>query len=120
MQRRWTAARLRRDALSVHERRAGADGHPSRRPRLSAERFEVDRDVLPASRAASLNRLWCMQRIAHALIVCLLAAGTAYAFLEDICLPRRPGQGALSYCVRPNCPGNDPNRSCPAQLIDFA
>jgi hypothetical protein len=51
---------------------------------------------------------------------CLLVAGTADAFLEDICLPRRPGQGALSYCIRPNCPGNDPNRACPAQTADFA
>ena len=53
-------------------------------------------------------------------VVCLLVAGTAHAFLEDICLPRRPGQGALSYCIRPNCPGNDPNRACPAQTADFA
>lgn len=53
-------------------------------------------------------------------IACLLfVATTANAFLEDICLPRRAGQGALSYCIRPKCPGNDPNRACPAQTADF-
>lgn len=54
-----------------------------------------------------------------ALLVCLLfTAIPAAAFLEDICLPRRPGQTALSWCVRPSCP--TPNRACPAQLLDFA
>ena len=34
----------------------------------------------------------------------LLAPATANAFLEDICLPRRSGQDALTWCVRPECP----------------
>jgi hypothetical protein len=51
----------------------------------------------------------------------LLAPATANAFLEDICLPRRPGQEALSWCVRPDCPPPlSANRACPAQVIDFA
>jgi hypothetical protein len=51
----------------------------------------------------------------------LLAAAAAHAFLEDICLPRRPGQGALSWCIRPQCPPPfTPNRACPAQTLDFA
>jgi hypothetical protein len=55
------------------------------------------------------------------LAACLLAASTANAFLEDICLPRRPGQPALMYCVRPTCPPPfSPNRACPAQVLDFA
>lgn len=58
-----------------------------------------------------------------ALVVGAVAlAPPAEAFLEDLCLPR-PGSGgeALAYCVRPTCPGpDDPNRACPAQLLDFA
>jgi hypothetical protein len=50
----------------------------------------------------------------------LFVATTANAFLEDICLPRRSGEKGLSFCIRPNCPGDDPNRSCPGQVADFA
>jgi hypothetical protein len=53
----------------------------------------------------------------------LLAPAVAGAFLEDICLPRprRPGQEALSWCVRPECPpAFSVNRACPAQVADFA
>jgi hypothetical protein len=51
----------------------------------------------------------------------LLIAASADAFLEDVCLPRRPGQAALTWCVRPTCPSPvPPNRACPAQLADFA
>lgn len=51
----------------------------------------------------------------------LLAPVTANAFLEDVCLPRRPGQDALSWCVRPECPPPfSANRACPVQLVDFA
>ena len=60
-------------------------------------------------------------------ITCLVVGAAAFApraaaFLEDLCLPR-PGSGgeALASCVRPTCPGpDDPNRACPAQLLDFA
>ena len=54
------------------------------------------------------------------LLLCLLVAATAHAFLEDVCLPRRPGQPALTYCVRPTCPGATANRACAEQVIDFA
>src|SRR6266498_1573969 len=62
-----------------------------------------------------------MRSFRHALLFCLLVAASAHAFLEDICLPRRAGQGALSWCVRPTCrPPFSPNRACPAQTLDFA
>jgi hypothetical protein len=51
----------------------------------------------------------------------LLAPGHVDAFLEDICQPRRPGQEALSWCVRPECPRVfSENRACPVQVLDFA
>jgi hypothetical protein len=51
----------------------------------------------------------------------LLTPAVANAFLEDICLPRRPGQEALSWCVRPDCPPPfSANRACPVQVVDFA
>src|SRR5688572_20157154 len=51
----------------------------------------------------------------------LLAPAVASAFLEDICLPRRAGQEALTWCVRPQCPpAFSVNRACPAQIADFA
>ncbi len=54
----------------------------------------------------------------------VLSAGTSplYAFLEDLCLPRRNKQGALTWCVTPNCPVEqlNPNRACAIQLADFA
>src|ERR1044071_1013323 len=59
------------------------------------------------------------------LVSCCLLLGpvTAQAFLEDICLPRpkRPGQEAITWCIRPECPKPfSVNRACPAQLADFA
>lgn len=51
--------------------------------------------------------------------IALLSTTSAFAFLEDLCLPRRNNQGALSWCVRPECP-LAPNRACPAQTADFA
>src|SRR5687767_7283861 len=44
----------------------------------------------------------------------------SYAFLEDLCQPRRNAQGVLTWCVRPDCPKPNPNRACPAQTADFA
>jgi hypothetical protein len=53
-------------------------------------------------------------------VLCLLVAAAANAFLEDVCLPRRPGQPALNWCIRPDCPPPfSANRACPAQLADF-
>jgi len=54
------------------------------------------------------------------LFVCALPA---HAFLEDLCLPRKGQTDALSWCLRPTCPGPPtvtPNRACPAQVADFA
>jgi len=53
---------------------------------------------------------------------CLLLPPTlANAFLEDICQPRRKGQEALTWCVRPECPRVfSENRACPTQVLDFA
>jgi hypothetical protein len=59
-----------------------------------------------------------MRNILRFFVLSLLFAAPASAFLEDLCLPRRPGQAALTWCVRPDCP--TPNRACPAQLLDFA
>jgi len=51
---------------------------------------------------------------------CLLVAAVANAFFEDVCLPRRKGQGTLTWCIKPTCPSRtDPNRACPEQLVDF-
>ncbi|MFZ6722643.1 hypothetical protein ACO0LK_21000 [Undibacterium sp. Ji49W] len=51
----------------------------------------------------------------------LLGPATAHAFLEDICLPRKNEKDVISWCIKPTCPSAvSPNRSCPAQLIDFA
>lgn len=49
-----------------------------------------------------------------------LTAVPAFAFLEDLCLPRNKSDGKLSWCVRPKCPTEQrPNRACPAQTADF-
>ncbi|HET7434660.1 MAG TPA: hypothetical protein VFN10_08115 [Thermoanaerobaculia bacterium] len=60
------------------------------------------------------------------LVVCLLlvtftSTTTLYAFLEDLCLPRRSADGKLSWCVAPTCPvaQANPNRACLVQLVDF-
>lgn len=56
------------------------------------------------------------------LVVCLvllLVVPNAHAFLEDLCLPRNANQGALSWCIDPNCSRPNPNRACPGQLVDF-
>lgn len=52
----------------------------------------------------------------------LLAALPAFAFLEDLCLPRNPAQPRLTWCIDPNCLNPPPNssRTCPEQLADFA
>lgn len=45
----------------------------------------------------------------------------AYAFLEDLCLPRRPGEPPLHWCINPNCLTQpNPNVACLQQVIDFA
>ena len=59
------------------------------------------------------------------LIVCAIVVFftvPAHAFLEDLCLPRRTRDGALSWCVQPGCVTQlvAPNRACVAQLVDFA
>ena len=59
--------------------------------------------------------------VAIVFLLLFAAASRLDAFLEDICLPRNPNQGVLSWCVQPKCPGPaDPNRSCPAQTLEFA
>lgn len=54
--------------------------------------------------------------------VLLAGVSPGYAFLEDLCLPRKLADRTLSWCVRPDCPVNDrfPNRACAVQLADFA
>lgn len=61
-------------------------------------------------------------RILVCALALLISASPAFAFLEDLCQPRRAKDGALSWCVNPNCvaPNNNPNRACPQQLADFA
>lgn len=61
-------------------------------------------------------------QIKRLLLFCALAlffTTSAFAFLEDLCLPRRNSQGILTWCVRPEC-DLGPNRACPAQTADFA
>jgi hypothetical protein len=52
----------------------------------------------------------------------LLGTLPAYAFLEDLCLPRNPAQPRLTWCINPDCLNPPPNnsRTCPQQLADFA
>jgi len=57
------------------------------------------------------------------LVVLLLLANApdAYAFLEDLCLPRNAAQGKLTWCLNPNCLNPPaPSRACPQQILDFA
>src|SRR5687768_5992427 len=63
-----------------------------------------------------------MRNVICAIALFALAASPAFAFLEDLCLPRRAKDGTLSWCVNPTCvaPNNNPNRACPQQLLDFA
>lgn len=45
----------------------------------------------------------------------------AFAFLEDLCLPRRAADGKLSWCLNPVCAVPPaPNSVCPQQVVDFA
>lgn len=63
-----------------------------------------------------------MKRLVLCVLVFLLPATSAFAFLEDLCLPRRGQKNAtLSWCVQPSCPVNQrfPNRACLVQLADF-
>src|SRR3990170_6571786 len=55
------------------------------------------------------------------LVVLLTFTNDAYAFLEDLCLPRNAAQGKLSWCVNPTCLNPPaPSRACPQQILDFA
>jgi len=56
------------------------------------------------------------------LVVVLLVHLPAFAFLEDLCLPRNPAQPRLTWCINPDCLNPPPNssRTCPQQLVDFA
>jgi hypothetical protein len=58
---------------------------------------------------------------ACALLLCLFGVTPMYAFLEDLCLPRRKSDGVLSWCVCPTCanPNKNPNSACPEQTADF-
>lgn len=56
------------------------------------------------------------------IVVLILGASSAHAFLEDICLPR-PGRKnqVLMWCINPTClVGSNVNRACPQQTADFA
>ena len=53
-------------------------------------------------------------------LVLLMSTQGAYAFLEDLCLPRQPGGETLSFCLNPNCLNAPaPNTACAQQIIDF-
>src|SRR5436305_15110211 len=52
------------------------------------------------------------------LVLCVPTA--VHAFLEDLCLPRRKGEGALSWCIQPNSPKSNANRASVQQTLDFA
>ena len=59
-----------------------------------------------------------------AALVFLGSAGQVAGFLEDLCLPREPSDGTLSWCVRPTCPPTTPptppHHASPDQILDFA
>src|SRR5689334_20347507 len=63
---------------------------------------------------------------ARALLVCALiviftSTQSAFAFLEDLCLPRKVGKEPLTWCVNPDCllqPNS--NVACLQQVADFA
>lgn len=61
-------------------------------------------------------------RIFVLVLALLVSASPAFAFLEDLCQPRRAADGTLSWCINPKClsPSVNPNRVCPQQLADFA
>lgn len=61
-----------------------------------------------------------MRRNTLLLLLLLLSTSTAYAFLEDLCLPRKKGDPVLSYCIQPNRPNQNPNRANVQQTLDFA
>jgi len=61
-----------------------------------------------------------MRRNIFILFLLVLCVPTAHAFLEDLCLPRRKGEGALSWCIQPNSPRSNPNRASVQQTLDFA
>src|SRR5215218_1810001 len=66
-------------------------------------------------------QLW--KKVVVCFAVAMLAGvSPSYAFLEDLCLPRKLANGTLSWCVRPTCPVEElfPNRACVVQLADFA
>lgn len=55
-----------------------------------------------------------------AILVLTSLAPNAYAFLEDLCLPRVKAQGTLTWCIQPTCLTAQPNSACPAQVAEFA
>ena len=59
--------------------------------------------------------------VSCALVLCLSFTLPLYAFLEDLCRPRRAKDGKLSWCVRPDCanPNKSVNTACPEQTADF-
>jgi hypothetical protein len=61
-----------------------------------------------------------MRRKILVVLLLVLCVPTAHAFLEDLCLPRRKGEGALSWCIQPDKLRNNPNRASVQQTLDFA
>ncbi|HEV7242619.1 MAG TPA: hypothetical protein VGQ36_25545 [Thermoanaerobaculia bacterium] len=59
--------------------------------------------------------------VSLAALFLLANAPDAHAFFEDLCLPRNPAQGKLSWCLNPTCVNRPaPSRACPQQILDFA
>jgi hypothetical protein len=55
-------------------------------------------------------------------LIAIAIPTTAHAFLEDLCLPRNPAQGKLTWCIAPaaRCVVQpQPSRACLQQLADF-
>jgi len=62
-----------------------------------------------------------MKVVAVCVLVLFTATQSAFAFFEDLCLPRRDAQGKLTWCLNPVCVNPPaPNTACPQQIIDFA
>jgi hypothetical protein len=62
-----------------------------------------------------------MRVVAVCVLVLFTATQGAYAFFEDLCLPRRNAQGKLTWCLNPVCVNPPaPNTACPQQIVDFA
>jgi len=59
-------------------------------------------------------------RITLSVCLILTLATAADAFFEDLCLPRRKGEGTLTRCLPPCPPSTGPNASCAAQVAAFA